>query len=82
MPCLAGLGMDQKAFESCLKSGKYKAAVGRDAEAGSQVGVNGTPAFFINGEFLNGAQSDADFDKIIDRELAAVGGKHSERASR
>jgi len=78
----AGLGMDQKAFESCLKSGKYKAAVGRDAEAGSQVGVNGTPAFFINGEFLNGAQSDADFDKIIDRELAAVGGKHSERASR
>jgi protein-disulfide isomerase len=78
----AGLGINQTAFESCLKSGKYKAAVERDAQAGSHAGVSGTPSFFINGEFLSGAQSDADFAKIIDRELGAAGGKGSERASR
>jgi protein-disulfide isomerase len=77
-----GLGMDQSAFGSCLKSGKYKAAVQQDVEAGSQAGVNATPTFIINGELLSGAQSDADFIKIIDRELAAGGGKSSARASR
>jgi len=69
----AGLGMDQNSFASCLKSGKYKAVVQQDLEAGSQAGVNATPTFFINGEFLSGAQSDADFTKIIDRQLSALG---------
>ncbi len=78
----AGLGLDQNSFESCLKSGKYKAVVQRDVEAGSQAGVNATPTFFINGEFLSGAQSDADFTKIIDRQLAAATGKRSVLASR
>jgi protein-disulfide isomerase len=78
----AGLGMNQNSFESCLKSGKYKAAVQQDIEAGSQVGVNATPTFFINGEFLDGAQSEADFTTIIDRQLAAAAGMTSLRASR
>jgi protein-disulfide isomerase len=77
-----GLGLEQKSFESCLKSGKYKAVVQRDLEAGSQAGVNGTPTFFINGEFLSGPQSDADFAKIIDRQLSAPGGKGLAQASR
>lgn len=71
----AGLGMDRNAFASCLKSGKYKDAVAEDIEAGSQAGVNGTPSFFINGEFLSGAQSESDFAAIIDRELASASGK-------
>lgn len=78
----AGLGLAQNSFESCLKSGKYKAVVQRDVEAGSQAGVNATPTFFINGEFLSGAQSDADFTKIIDRQLSALGGKGLTQASR
>jgi protein-disulfide isomerase len=69
----ASLGMDQNSFSSCLKSGKYKAVVQQDFDAGSQAGVNATPTFFINGEFLSGAQSDADFTKIIDRQLSALG---------
>jgi protein-disulfide isomerase len=71
----AGLGMDRNAFETCLKSGKYKDSVAEDIEAGSQAGVNGTPSFFINGEFLSGAQSESDFSAIIDRELAAASSK-------
>jgi len=71
----AGLGMDQNSFEYCLRSGKYKAVVQRDVQSGSQAGVNATPTFFINGEFLSGAQSDTDFTKIIDRQLSALGAK-------
>jgi protein-disulfide isomerase len=78
----AGLGMDQNSFESCLKSGRYKAVVQQDVQAGSEAGVNATPTFFINGEFLSGVRSDADFIKIIDRQLSASGGKSSTHASR
>lgn len=78
----AGLRIDQKAFESCLKSGKYKAAVQQDVEVGSQAGVSATPTFFINGAFLNGAQPKAEFEKIIDSVLAATAVRGSARAAR
>ena len=77
----AGLGLDQNSFESCLTSDKYKAVVQQDVQAGSEAGVNGTPTFFINGEFLSGVQSDADFTKIIDRQLSALGGRASTQAA-
>jgi len=67
-----GLGLDQKSFEVCLKSGKYKEVVQKDLQVGSQAGVNGTPTFFINGEFLSGVQSEAGLAKIIDRQLFSL----------
>ncbi|MET0623844.1 MAG: thioredoxin domain-containing protein [Pyrinomonadaceae bacterium] len=67
-----GLGLDAQRFTSCLASGKFKQAVEEDLQAGSEAGVNGTPAFFINGIFLSGAQPAAAFEKIIDAELAAA----------
>jgi len=76
-----GLGLDQNSFAFCLKSGKYKAVVQQDFDAGSHAGVNATPTFFINGEFLSGVQSDADFTKIIDRQLSALGATASAQAS-
>jgi len=77
----AGLGMDNKSFESCLKSGKYEAVVQEDFQAGTEAGVNATPTFFINGEFLSGVQSEAEFEKIINTKLAAVRDGNSTRAS-
>jgi len=38
------------------------------------VGVTGTPAYFINGVFLNGALPQGELEKIIDTELVAQGG--------
>jgi protein-disulfide isomerase len=38
-------------------------------------GVNGTPAFFINGRSLSGAQPFEKFKEIIDEELAAAPAK-------
>ena len=37
---------------------------------GNDAGVNGTPAFFINGRMISGAQPFEAFKKIIDEELS------------
>ncbi len=41
-----------------------------DIRAAEEAGVNGTPAFFINGRSLSGAQPFEAFKRIIDEELA------------
>ena len=41
------------------------------SQAANEAGVNGTPAFFINGRVLSGAQPFEEFKRIIDEELAA-----------
>ncbi len=64
-----GVGLDTASFSACLDSGKYKKAVDEDMAAGQRVGVTGTPAFFINGVMLSGAQPFDEFKKVIDQEL-------------
>ncbi len=54
----------------CLDSEKYADEVDADTEEGKSYGVRGTPAFFINGKFLSGAQPFANFEKLIEEELA------------
>ncbi len=71
------LNLDQKSFQSCLDSGKFKSKVEADLEQGNKVGVAGTPGFFVNGIFLSGAQPQAEFEKIIDNQLALLGVPHS-----
>jgi protein-disulfide isomerase len=63
------LGLDAAKFNKCLDSGEKKAAVDADQKAGAEAGVQGTPAFFINGLFINGAQPYEQFKDTIDREL-------------
>ena len=65
-----GIGIDGDALKSCVESGKYKAELEKDMADGKKVGVTGTPAFFINGIPLEGAQPIEEFSKIIDAELA------------
>jgi protein-disulfide isomerase len=64
--------MDTAAFDKCLTSAKYQTAVQKDIDEGARLGVNGTPAFFINGRLLVGAQPLENFVRIIDDELARV----------
>jgi protein-disulfide isomerase len=66
----AALGMDAGKFNACVDSHKYKARVDADMRAGNEAGVNGTPAFFINGRLLSGAQPYDEFKRVIDEELA------------
>ena len=67
------LQLDNDSFTTCLDSGKFSADVRQDVSDGQAVGVTGTPAFFINGRFLNGAVPYEQFAAIIDEELASLG---------
>ena len=71
------LELDAQRFEACLTTGKFRGAVQSDHQDGASAGVNGTPAFFVNGVFLNGNQPVSEFVRIIDDELAALGTKQS-----
>ena len=64
------LGLDLEAFNQCLDSDQYADRVDADLQAGTEVGVTGTPAIFINGRFLSGAQPYEEIAKIIDDELS------------
>ncbi|HCE30750.1 TPA: disulfide bond formation protein DsbA [Candidatus Daviesbacteria bacterium] len=65
----SGLGLDAGKFNSCLDSGKMKSIVQKDFDDGAKYGVTGTPAFFINGIIVVGAQPYEAFKQIIDQEL-------------
>ena len=53
-------------FDDCLDSGKYEEEVLNDFADGGAAGVSGTPAFFINGQLLSGAQPFSAFQAVID----------------
>jgi protein-disulfide isomerase len=65
------LSLDAKQFEACLTAEKYKPQVQQDSQDGMRAGVSGTPGFFINGIFLNGAQPEPVFEKTIQEQLPA-----------
>ncbi|HJP32598.1 MAG TPA: thioredoxin domain-containing protein [Candidatus Latescibacteria bacterium] len=67
------LDLDPALFSECIESGRYAGQVDADLASGQQHGVSGTPAFFINGRMLSGAQPFAAFKKIIDEELESIG---------
>ncbi len=68
------LGLEAGKFDKCLDSGEKAPTVDASKKAGEEAGVNGTPAFFINGRPLSGAQPFEKFKEIIDHELAVQGG--------
>jgi protein-disulfide isomerase len=71
------VGLDIMKFEGCLSAGVHKAAVQRDVDEGTRLGVTGTPAFFINGRPLQGAQPIEAFARMIDEELARMASPRS-----
>ena len=68
------LGLNNTDWEACRKDPAVEAEIRKDMADGSSLGVEGTPAFFVNGVFLNGAQPFERFQRLIDRELAAKKG--------
>jgi protein-disulfide isomerase len=76
------LGLNEKSFQTCLAAGSFKAQIEEDVQEGTKAGVTGTPGFFINGEFLNGAQTEVEFEKIIELELTISRDQTAMRASR
>jgi protein-disulfide isomerase len=66
----AQVGIDVDRFNACVDSHKYKSVVEADMKEGEEAGVTGTPAFFVNGRMLSGAQPFEQFKQVIDEELA------------
>ncbi len=64
------LGLDSAAFATCLDGGRHAGLVDRDLKAGQEYGISGTPAFFVNGRLISGAQPFEAFQQVIDDELA------------
>jgi predicted DsbA family dithiol-disulfide isomerase len=63
------LELDLPAIQECLDSGRQAAEVDEDFRYGADLGVNGTPTFFINGIPLIGAQPLLRFVEVINAEL-------------
>jgi protein-disulfide isomerase len=66
------IGLNMNKFKAALDSGKFKEKVDAELAEGNKIGANGTPAFFINGKSLSGAQPFEAFKAKIDAALADV----------
>lgn len=65
--------IDQEEFATCVDELKFEEEIRADEAEGRTYGVRGTPGFFINGmPFLRGAVPYADFEALIESELAKV----------
>ena len=63
------IGLNEKRFQADLTSSKSKTLIDADVAEANSLGATGTPAFFINGRYLSGAQPFPAFAQIINAEL-------------
>jgi protein-disulfide isomerase len=63
------LKLDPKKVAAALAGDSFAKGFAEDKSLGESLQVNGTPAFFINGRRLVGAQPIDQFKKVIDEEL-------------
>jgi protein-disulfide isomerase len=68
-------GLDADRFERDYENARYEPLVRADFQKGLDVGVNGTPTYFINGKMLVGLQPIGVFENAIeDARREAEGG--------
>jgi protein-disulfide isomerase len=66
------VGLDVGRFEASITSARSKPQIDADAAEATSLGASGTPAFFINGRYLSGAQPFDAFAKVINAELTRL----------
>jgi len=69
----ADLGLDGAKFQACTDAKPHDGLIKSNYDDGSALGVTGTPAFFINGRMLVGAQPIEQFRELINDELTRKG---------
>ncbi len=67
------LGMDVAQFEKDFMDLANQKPVDADTAEAKALGLTGTPGFFVNGRFLNGAKPFEEFAKLINEELKKKG---------
>ena len=65
------LGLDAARFNQCLDSGQQAAAIQKDFAQAQQLGLTGTPSFFINGHYFSGVVSYETLREYVEQQLAA-----------
>lgn len=68
----ADQNLDAQKFSTCLKSQDSRNAVIRDTQEAQKLGIDGTPAFFINGNLYRGILSFEEFKTLIESELKSA----------
>jgi len=63
------IGLDMGKFKTAMDSPKFDAQIAADMKEAEAVGVNGTPATFINGRKIGGAYPYPTFKAIVDQVL-------------
>ena len=66
----AELGLNAAQFANALDGSAHKAIIDADAKVATDAGIQGTPAFVINGYFVSGAQPLGKLKKVVSRALA------------
>ncbi len=66
------LGLDVPRFRRALEDHRHTEAIDADLERASHLQSRGTPAFFVNGRLIRGAQPYAVFAAVVAEELAFV----------
>lgn len=67
------LGLDVDRFKQDMASPATRKKIDDDVAQATQLGVTGTPGFFINGRFTSGAKPFSEFKRMIDEELKKKG---------
>lgn len=63
------IGLDMTKYQADSKGEQCMQWIQQSQEKLAEFGVSGTPAFFVNGRYLSGAQPLPAFDKLIQEEL-------------
>lgn len=66
------LGLDVRRFTRALDQHTHQASIQADMNLATELGARGTPASFVNGRNLRGAQPLEAFTALVDTELAAA----------
>jgi protein-disulfide isomerase len=64
------MGLDIDQYNKDFASSSVRKVIDGDLARASELGVSGTPSFFVNGRFLSGAQPYGSFARLIDEALA------------
>jgi protein-disulfide isomerase len=75
-------GLSLRRFKRAMGRNAHQSAIDADLALVRSLGVRGTPAFFINGRFLSGAQPVHAFVTVIEEELAKARTRVSSGTSR
>ncbi|MFA5947793.1 MAG: DsbA family protein [Candidatus Gracilibacteria bacterium] len=63
------VGVNEKDYDACVTSDKFKAEIDKDTADAASIGINGTPGFIVGGQIISGALPYAAFESAIESAL-------------